>query len=853
MVHITEMRVPLPMTVEEFRRGQRYANWKTNEANTTEGQGGQLVSSAPYVNEIWGQGFFTHSLFRLGDRLPDWVTKLVPSSALVIDEKTWMAYPHIRSVLTVPFFHKLKIEMISVHENDDGTSENILGLSEAELAIRKVDVVDIAFDKVQKRDYQAKLDPQLVVSKKTGRGPLESGWQSTEVPMMCAYKLVRVEANYWGVQNRLEKLMLNGVRQIILLTHRNAFGFIDEWYDMTLEEIQALEFEGRERLKAVVKQPPIIDPNTGLEFVVDSSGEISKGSETVNSDESDADLEFFEATMEWTTQEAEEFGESLLSGVSAPPLNWKLPSASLRCAVCEARTKTSTEAQVICDTCKEFFCHKCFSEFHITPRLKDHIRHYKTASTVGAPRRENSVERSGALLRERRIDQYVSSSSPTELNSPLIDDGSTRKSIPERAQQVPLTKYVESKLAHQRDPSWLEELNTSTEGVQSSPAQPSSKTKIKSNYKVLNSQASSNLENGQESTSVSSSRLGPERTLSRKKSSVRPNELAEEMVRSMASLYQTRSDSLFPSSPNHSPMQCLPQVRNRSRSQSFVDLAGAEQQPEKLIGETVLDPYGVQELLDTGVYSKSVAVTSTPEMEMIKDSDLYKHVRALVELLQNVDPRDMTHEQRLAFWINLYNSLMMHAYIVRGIPRSHYKRIALMHKSAYIVGGHLFSALAIEHAILRACSYRPALASLLPVHKYKKHDARQAYALDRPEPLVSFALCCGSYSSPMVRVYTAGGIQTELKEACRDFLTASVGMTRHSRVMIPKIMHWYARDFSNDARSLLEWIALQLPDERRAPVQECLDKKRGKKTSQQMSIVSYDWTFRYLFKRTPDS
>ncbi|CAM6084517.1 unnamed protein product [Calypogeia fissa] len=70
-----------------------------------------------------------------------------------------MAYPHIRSVLTVPFFHKLKIEMISMHENDDGTSENILGLSEAELAIRKVDVVDIAFDKVQKRDYQAKLDP----------------------------------------------------------------------------------------------------------------------------------------------------------------------------------------------------------------------------------------------------------------------------------------------------------------------------------------------------------------------------------------------------------------------------------------------------------------------------------------------------------------------------------------------------------------------------------------------------------------------------------------------------------------------------------------------------------------------
>lgn len=103
-------------------------------------------------------------------------------------------------------------------------------------------------------------------------------------------------------------------------------------------------------------------------------------------------------------------------------------------------------------------------------------------------------------------------------------------------------------------------------------------------------------------------------------------------------------------------------------------------------------------------------------------------------------------------------------------------------------------------------------------------------------------------------MYTAGAIHTELQDACRDFLTASVGLTRHSRVMIPKILHWFARDFSSDARSLLEWIALQLPDERRAAVEECLEKKRGKKTSQQMSIVSYDWNFRYLFlKRTlPD-
>lgn len=43
---------------------------------------------------------------------------------------------------------QLKIEMISMHVDDDGSTENIHNLSEAELAIRKVDYVEIASDEV---------------------------------------------------------------------------------------------------------------------------------------------------------------------------------------------------------------------------------------------------------------------------------------------------------------------------------------------------------------------------------------------------------------------------------------------------------------------------------------------------------------------------------------------------------------------------------------------------------------------------------------------------------------------------------------------------------------------------------
>ena len=35
------------------------------------------------------------------------MTRLVPSNALIIDEKTWMAYPYVRTTISIPFFNKV--------------------------------------------------------------------------------------------------------------------------------------------------------------------------------------------------------------------------------------------------------------------------------------------------------------------------------------------------------------------------------------------------------------------------------------------------------------------------------------------------------------------------------------------------------------------------------------------------------------------------------------------------------------------------------------------------------------------------------------------------------------------------
>ena len=59
--------------------------------------------------------------------------------------------------------------------------------------------------------------------------------------------------------------------------------------------------------------------------------------------------------------------------------------------------------------------------------------------------------------------------------------------------------------------------------------------------------------------------------------------------------------------------------------------------------------------------------------------------------------------------------------------------------------------------------------SLLPIPKAKKSDEPAGSSLDHPEPLVSFALCCGSRSSPVVspsypllHTLEAAGINTSI-------------------------------------------------------------------------------------------
>ncbi|CAN0880303.1 hypothetical protein LINGRAHAP2_LOCUS13594 [Linum grandiflorum] len=115
------------------------------------------------------------------------------------------------------------------------------------------------------------------------------------------------------------------------------------------------------------------------------------------------------------------------------------------------------------------------------------------------------------------------------------------------------------------------------------------------------------------------------------------------------------------------------------------------------------------------------------------------------------------------------------------------------------------------------------------------------------EPLVAFALSCGMYSSPAVRIYTAKNVRKELEEAQHDFIRASVGISSRGKPLVPKLVHCFAKSFVDDS-NLAVWISHYLPQNQAAFVEQCISQRRQRLlASRNCGILPFDSRYRYLF------
>ncbi|OAE19845.1 hypothetical protein AXG93_291s1260 [Marchantia polymorpha subsp. ruderalis] len=408
-----------------------------------------------------------------------------------------------------------------------------------------------------------------------------------------------------------------------------------------------------------------------------------------------------------------------------------------------------------------------------------------------------------------------------------------------------------------------------------------------------------------------------------------PNRLSEELVRCMAAIYCKLADPpLSASSAPISPSSCSSSSSGSSMTttsssprgfstDSWAGSPGWRGADNTSEVAALVDPFQLKDRKGdvVGAYSSAVEV---PWICVDKDRLTYaaralRNFRSMVEQLEKVDPGLMKHEEKMAFWINVYNALMMHcvskyscggtefiataetvgwvdlwcsplyvlyvsslvsriaaavenlvgsspdlrgfglqAYLAYGIPRSHLKRLSLVQKASYKVGPHSINAHMIEHCILGCRSRRPTQwlqTFFSTASKFKSGDERKSYALDKVEPLVCFALCCGGRSDPAIRVYSAKHVRQELECARRDYLQASIGIRSGSRVLLPRILEWYARECSIAHSNLLEWVCQFVSDKQQAAIKKFLSSKSQKNAANCVEWLPYNSTFRYIFVR----
>ncbi|XP_023176305.2 protein retinal degeneration B isoform X1 [Drosophila hydei] len=254
---IKEYRIPLPLTVEEYRIAQLYMiAKKSREESHGEGSGVEIIINEPYKDGPGGNGQYTKKIYHVGSHLPGWIKSLLPKSALTVEEEAWNAYPYTRTRYTCPFVEKFSLDIETYYHPDNGYQDNVFQLSGSDLRNRVVDVIDIVKDQLWGGDYVKEEDPKHFVSDKTGRGPLGDDWleeywrevkgkkQPTprNMSLMTAYKICRVEFRYWGMQTKLEKFIHDvALRKTMLRAHRQAWAWQDEWHGLTIEDIRELE------------------------------------------------------------------------------------------------------------------------------------------------------------------------------------------------------------------------------------------------------------------------------------------------------------------------------------------------------------------------------------------------------------------------------------------------------------------------------------------------------------------------------------------------------------------------------------------------------------------------------------
>ncbi|XP_010494969.1 PREDICTED: uncharacterized protein LOC104772024 isoform X2 [Camelina sativa] len=315
-----------------------------------------------------------------------------------------------------------------------------------------------------------------------------------------------------------------------------------------------------------------------------------------------------------------------------------------------------------------------------------------------------------------------------------------------------------------------------------------------------------------------------------------PNKLSEDMVKCMASVYFWLCSSAMSADPEK--RRRSPTLSRSSTSNVII--------PKNIMNED--RAWSCRSMVE-------VSWISSDKRRFSQASYAINNYRLLVEQLERVSINQMEGNAKLAFWINIYNALLMHAYLAYGVPANSLRRLALFHKSAYNIGGQIINANTIEYSIFRFQTPRNGrwLETIISTALRKKpaeDKVSSMFSLHKPEPLLCFALCTGALSDPVLKAYTASNVKEELEASKREFLGANVIVKMQKKVLLPKIIERFTKEALLSSDDLMRWLIDNADEKLGESIQKCVQgKPNNKKSSQVVEWLAYSSRFRYVFSK----
>jgi hypothetical protein len=187
---------------------------------------------------------------------------------------------------------------------------------------------------------------------------------------------------------------------------------------------------------------------------------------------------------------------------------------------------------------------------------------------------------------------------------------------------------------------------------------------------------------------------------------------------------------------------------------------------------------------------------------------------AYLDLLAFADPEVLSYNERLTFWVNAYNALVIKG-VINHYPITSVKKVKLFNgffsRLKFQAANKMYTLDEIEHGIIR-----------------------EEFA----DPRAHFVLVCASSSCPplLTRAYTTETIEERLETATLNFIRnpKQVKIDRAKRrVYVSKIFKWYEDDFKEGYDGVLDFLADYLSPE---------DAEYLESTEVKLHYLDYDWT-----------